>query len=172
MAIWNDTDTPRAFLITFRTYGTWLHGDERGSIDRYHNVFRSPRLPENPIIFRQHQAKLKTEPFLLNAEARSVVKDSIKGVCEYRDWALFALHIRTNHGHLVVAYAGTSPDNILRDIKAYSTRALRKAGLWRHDHSPWTDGGSKRYLWTQESIGNACDYVVNGQGSDLPESFD
>ena len=29
--VWNDTDTPLAYLITFRSYGTWLHGDERGS---------------------------------------------------------------------------------------------------------------------------------------------
>ena len=172
MAIWNDTDTPQAFLNYFSGYGTWLHGDERGSIDRYHNVFRSPRLPENPIIQRQHSAKLKSEPFLLNAKARSVVKSSIKEVCDFREWELFAIHIRTNHGHIVVAHKGVSPDKILRDVKAYSTRALRKEGLWEHAHSPWTDGGSKRYLWTLESIGYACDYVANGQGADLPESFE
>jgi len=38
MTVWNDTDIPLAFLITFRTYGSWLHGDMRGSIDRYNNV--------------------------------------------------------------------------------------------------------------------------------------
>ena len=32
--MWNDTDIPLAYLISFRCYGTWLHGDERGSIDR------------------------------------------------------------------------------------------------------------------------------------------
>src|SRR5438093_13756827 len=31
--MWNDTDLPLGYLITFRCYGTWLHGDERGSID-------------------------------------------------------------------------------------------------------------------------------------------
>ena len=24
--VWNDTDMPLAYLITFRCYGTWLHG--------------------------------------------------------------------------------------------------------------------------------------------------
>jgi hypothetical protein len=33
--MWNDTDIPLAYLITFRCYGTWLHGDKRGSIDRF-----------------------------------------------------------------------------------------------------------------------------------------
>jgi hypothetical protein len=40
--MWNDTDTPLAYLITFRCHGTWLHGDERGSVDRFHNRYKSP----------------------------------------------------------------------------------------------------------------------------------
>jgi len=35
--------------------------------------------------------------------------------------------------------------------------------------SPWADKGSKRYLWNEESIARAVDYVINGQGDDLPE---
>jgi hypothetical protein len=27
-------DIPLAYLISFRAYGTWLHGDRRGSVDR------------------------------------------------------------------------------------------------------------------------------------------
>ncbi len=30
-----DRSAPVGFLLTFRCYGTWLHGDERGSLDRY-----------------------------------------------------------------------------------------------------------------------------------------
>jgi hypothetical protein len=43
--MWNDTDNPLAFLITFRSYGTWLHGDERGSVNRFHNQYKSALLP-------------------------------------------------------------------------------------------------------------------------------
>jgi hypothetical protein len=35
--MWNNTNLPLAYLITFRCYGTWLHGDERGSVDRFRN---------------------------------------------------------------------------------------------------------------------------------------
>jgi hypothetical protein len=38
--MWNNTDTPLAYLFTFRCHGTWLHGDERGAVDRFHNHFR------------------------------------------------------------------------------------------------------------------------------------
>jgi len=67
--MWNDTDLPLGYLITFRCYGTWLHGDERGS----------------------------------------------------------------------------------------------------KSHSPWADKGSKRHLWNERSLALAIDYVINGQGGDLPD---
>ncbi len=41
MPMWNDTDIPLAYLITFRSYGTWLHGDERGSVNRFRNQYKS-----------------------------------------------------------------------------------------------------------------------------------
>ena len=46
--MWNDTDIALAYLITFRCYGTWLHGDKRGSIDRFHNAYKSPYIAPNP----------------------------------------------------------------------------------------------------------------------------
>jgi hypothetical protein len=47
LIMWNDTDTPLAYFISFRTYGTWLHGDERSSTDRFHNQYGSPFIPPN-----------------------------------------------------------------------------------------------------------------------------
>jgi len=32
----NDRNAPIGYLITFRCYGTWLHGDEGASVDRHH----------------------------------------------------------------------------------------------------------------------------------------
>ena len=171
MPIWNDTDTPLAFLITFRTYGTWLHGDERGATDRYHNTFGGAHIPANDALRSQHKKTLKSEPFLMNARQRTLVITALEEVCAYRVWALYVLNVRTNHAHIVVGNDGTKPESILRDFKAYSTRALRTSGEWKHAHSPWADGGSKRYLWTEASIVNASDYVLNGQGDDLPKEF-
>jgi hypothetical protein len=38
-------DIPLAYFFTFRAYGTWLHGDERGSVDRFHNQYGTPFRP-------------------------------------------------------------------------------------------------------------------------------
>ena len=42
LIMWNDTEVPLAYFISFRTASTWLHGDKRGSIDRFHNRYGSP----------------------------------------------------------------------------------------------------------------------------------
>ena len=171
MPFWDDNERPLAFLITFRTYGTWLHGDERGSIDRYHNNFRAPRLPCNRVMHDRHAKRLKSQPVKLNARQRATIKTAIKGVCKYRTWRLIAINVRTNHIHIVVAINEAKPESAVRDFKAYSTRELRARDLWKELHSPWSEGGSSRYLWKEVSVAAACEYVVNGQGDDLPDSL-
>lgn len=42
---WDGNEGPLAYLITFRTYGTWLHGDDRYSMDRHEkNIYRTPNV--------------------------------------------------------------------------------------------------------------------------------
>ena len=168
-AIWNDNDTPLGYLITFRTYGTWLPGDERRSIDRYHNTYRGPRVTPNPVLEQQHRTKLKSEPVRLNAVRRRAVDAAIREVCDHKKWLLRALNVRTNHAHVVVSMGPLKPSLAMNAFKAYATRKMRESNCWGHDHSPWVDKGSERWLWTEASIFSACDYVVNGQGHDLTD---
>ncbi len=167
MGTWNDADAPIAYLITFRTYGTWLHGDVRGAIDKQHNNFGGPRADSNIILEQQNAGALKSEPFVMSTPARSAVDAAIREVCEFRDWKLYAAHVGMNHVHAVTS-AHAPSDKVLLDLKAYSTRKLRSEGLWTFDHSPWVDKGSKRKLWNDDHIYHACEYVINGQGGDLP----
>ena len=167
MGKWNDTDVPLAYLITFRTYGTWLGGDERVSTDKQHNRYKGAFADLNIIREQQQAIELKSEPFVMNGRSRRAVREAIEEVCRYREWLLHALNVRTNHAHSVIS--GPDPDKILGDLKRYSTRRLRELDLWKHEHSPWSDKGSKRNLWNANHISSATNYVLLGQGSDLPE---
>ena len=169
--MWNDTDTPLAYLITFRTYGTWLHGDHRGSIDRFHNGYGSPYLAANTNWHRFNRQALKTMPAILDARQRKSVEVSINETCEIRNWSLLASSVRTNHVH-VVATADTLPERVLNALKANATRQLRADGLWSQGFSPWADKGSNRLLWNEQSVARAVDYVLNGQGDELPDFDD
>lgn len=167
MAVWNDTDTPLAYLITVRTYGTWLHGDERGSVDRFMNKFGAPRIPRRDARHEYNRSIMKGEPVILDASRRQAVEDAIKEVCVHREWEMFAVNVRTNHFHVVSVTPGLKPSRALNAFKAYATRKMRERGLWLSDRTPWADKGSERWLWTEVSVANACHYVRYGQGCDL-----
>jgi len=167
--MWNDTDTPLAFFITFRSYGTWFHGDERGSVDRHHNVYGTPRIPRNDTWRRISGTLAKHPPVKLDAQRRRSVKDTITDTCKKRGWYLAAVNVRTNHVHSVVTAPNSDPDTVLNAFKANATRKMREDGCWPNAHSPWAEKGSKRKLWNERSVANAINYTLNGQGDDLPD---
>ena len=169
--MWNNTDTPLAYFISFRSYGTWLHGDDRGSIDRFHNRYGAPYLPQSAIWERHNRKQRRGDPFILGAKERLSVQRAIRETCRIRNWHLQALNVRTNHVHIVVT-ANRKPGLLLNAFKANATRQLREDRLWRHPFSPWADKGSKRFLWNERSVANAIDYVLNGQGGELPDFDD
>jgi REP element-mobilizing transposase RayT len=167
--MWNDTDIPLAYLITFRTYGTWLHGDERGSVDRFHNIYQEPYAEANSERKASIMSRMGSTPVILDAQQRNLVDAAVRKVCEYKRWALMALNVRTNHIHVVVAIGTVKSDTALNAFKAYATRNMRQNGCWKQAHSPWVNKGSKRSLWNEKSIEMAIDYVINGQGGELPK---
>jgi REP element-mobilizing transposase RayT len=167
--MWNDTDTPLAYLITFRCHGTWLHGDERGSIDRFHHRYQSPYISPNPQWLDHNKQQLKDRPLLLNSRQRAIVESAVRETCEKRKWCLEAINVRTNHVHAVVSIGYQSAERALAACKANATRQLRERMLWSSKNSPWAEGGSKRYLWNEQSVARAIDYVLNGQGDKLPD---
>ena len=164
-------DTPLAYLITFRSYGTWLHGDERGSIDRFNNSYGGPYLPPNTAWLRHNRKQLKRPPFTLGARARRSVEKAVRETCSIRRWNFQAFNVRTNHVHIVVT-ANSKPAQVLNTFKANATRQLRNDQLWQYPFSPWADRGSKIKLWNERSVANAIDYVLHGQGNDLPDFED
>ena len=99
---------PLAYFITFTTYGTWLHGRDPGSVDRQHNTPETPFLPVNPDVEESRRQAMRQEPYLLDEARRGVVLRTIHEVAKHRRWVLWAVHVRTNHIHIVVT---ASPDN-------------------------------------------------------------
>ena len=142
---------PLAFLITFRCYGTWLHGDERGSVDRrkFHR-YGTPDMPANRRLTEDEKDELRHAAITLNETQRVVVESAIREVCDHRGYGLLAVNVRTNHVHSVVT-ASCKPEHVMDTFKAYATRRLREAGLLGPDTKPWARHGSTPYLWTEEA---------------------
>jgi REP element-mobilizing transposase RayT len=166
---WDDNEAPLGYLLTFRTYGTWLHGDERHSVDRHgKNIYGVPKVPPSQNLSRVMSDNRGGEEFLLNGPQRAVVESAIRIVCEIRSYVLHAINVRTNHAHVVVG-AAAPPEKMINAFKANATRELRAAGLVNGDQQVWSRGGSRRYLWKPNHLPGAIDSVINGQGDDLPD---
>jgi hypothetical protein len=180
-------DVPLAYFITFRCYGTWLHGDERGSVDRRHNQYGTPYLAESTTWHSYSSWKLKFPSVNLSSEQRKSIEYAIRETCLFRNWKLHGLNVRINHVHsLVTAYSARNgislsfalesgledsvpPERVLNALKANATRQLRADGYWPYERTPWVSGGSKRYIWTAFGLEQAKEYVLNGQGGPMPE---
>jgi REP element-mobilizing transposase RayT len=135
---------------------------------RYYNRYGEPKIRPD-VETRESKARLrKSDPFYLGAAERSVVESAIREVCRVRAYALFALAVRTEHVHIVAGNSG-QPERMMDSFKAYATKALRNEGLIGSVTKPWSRHGSTRYLWTDDHIAKAVDYVANGQGVELPE---
>ena len=112
---------------------------------------------------------MKAEMVLLSAQQRHWVEEALKETCEFRKWNLLASNVRTNHAHTVVSIGTKKPEIALNAFKANATRKMRENGCWTSESSPWADKGSKRYLWNETSVARAIEYVLFGQGDDLPD---
>ena len=166
---WDDNEFPLAYLITIRTYGTWLHGDLRGSVDRHgQNIYGTPRIKPNAELSRLMKEEMRSPPFVLNQQQRIAVHREIEDVCRRRSYVLQALNVRTNHLHSVVS-AETTPERIINAFKSNATRALREQNLVSRDVKVWSLGKSRRYLWKPRSVALAIDYTLNQQGENLIE---
>ena len=163
----NNDHAPLGYLITFRSYGTWLHGDGRGSVDRFHRSYGTPILPVNAQRQKFEQRLIKQPPVKLDSRQRAAVESGIRETCTIRKWSLWALNVRTNHVHAVVS-ANCKPEPILNALKANATRSMKEAGCWNGNGSPWAYRGSKRYLWTEKELLDAIAYVMYDQSEPLP----
>lgn len=148
---------PLAYFITFRTYGTWLHGDRRGSVDRHHNARGAPVVNASEQRLGWCADRLRDGPVCLNPEQRRVVSEALREACEFRSWRLLAANVRTNHVHVVIS-ADVAPERVMTTLKAWASRRLG-TGVWaRH--------GSTRYLWRFQDVVRSCHYVLHEQDRD------
>jgi REP element-mobilizing transposase RayT len=161
---------PIAYFVTFRTHGTWLHGDPRGSVHRRCRTYGTPLLPPMPGLVLAERERLAGEPVRLDADRRGVVAQAVREVCRHRAWTLHALAVRVEHVHVVVTAAlEIPPEHVMITLKAWSTRRMVEHGALPPGQRAWSRHGSTRYLWSLGDLESARRYVLEGQGPPLPE---
>jgi REP element-mobilizing transposase RayT len=154
---------PLAYLITWTTYGTWLHGDERGSFDS-----SGKYIPPDPDRREAEAASLSEEPVTLTLEQRNVADALLVEACTRLGWRLHARNVRTNHVHIVVS-APAEGKRVRSRLKGLAALRLSEhAGL-----SPapdkngarkwWTEKGNIEEIWDERHLEAAIRYVNEQQ---------
>lgn len=154
------------YFITFACYGARPHGDESGSVDRNRNLVGSRlREPDSQRVMAERREMLQ-DPYVLDQGSRRLVLAAIRRHCEHRGWNLLAAHIRSNHVHAIVE-AEIQPERIMNEFKSYASRELNRLGTGGPDRKRWARHGSTRWLWTDEDVRQALQYVIDEQGEPM-----
>lgn len=154
---------PLAYFLTWTTYGTWLHGDPRGSF-----AADGTYLPPDEKRRAAAESLMTDDAVTLTPEQRAAVEAVIVKHCQIRRWELHARSVRTNHVHAVVS-APEHGDVVREQLKAWAARALSEhAGLGPGRGKDgarrwWTEKGNIEEIWHPRHLDAATRYVNEGQ---------
>jgi REP element-mobilizing transposase RayT len=159
-----------AYFITFSTYGTWLHGTSKGkgSVDRNRNQPGMPFVDPSEMRESKSRNQMQQPAYTMQPAEREIVRDAIVALCQEKGWRLLALHVRTNHVHVVLD-VDRDPGRAMSDMKARASRALTRAGFDDATRKRWTRHGSTLHLFDETTVADKIDYTLNRQGP--PMSF-
>ena len=167
----------RFWFLTWRTYGTWLPGDERGFVDPVidtegnrviHNIPETPVDVDIPALRQYARDVMRGEPIYLTGPQAEALLEQLQQTAQYRGWQLLAVSISASHVHLVVGVPGDpDPATLLRDFKSYGSRCLNRQWGPPPNGSWWSESGSRRILRTGDNVTGAEHYVTEEQEAPL-----
>jgi REP element-mobilizing transposase RayT len=138
------------------THGTWMHGDPRGS------WYEGRLIGPDPFLQQARVAKLAADAVVLDEAEQSLVAQALGDVIVDQGVLIHAATIHATHAHLVIAPLHTAVDTFIATLKYRSARRVnqhrRTAGI-ATSRSVWTEGRFVRYLFDDEHLHNAIEYV-------------
>ncbi|MFH1919039.1 MAG: hypothetical protein ABIP48_04010, partial [Planctomycetota bacterium] len=159
-------------LITWTCYGTWLPGDKRGYVS---DSFRpdGSRIPKentpgtaysdgDQYTRRLARQRQKWPTVYLNAEQAAVVVQRLVTSAVERDWRILRSAVMSNHVHVVVVDCPEDGPGVRRALKGPTQARLSEDA--RRPRRWWTQGGSDRYLYGENAIQRAVNYVATQHG--------
>jgi REP element-mobilizing transposase RayT len=149
---------PLAYHITFGTYGTRLHGDERGTVDRSLNQPGDPIIGSDWQWEQMDRNRLNFLPRIFTAEQMVLVESLIPDICVRGGWTLHACATGPDHVHNVLT--GDADGDVIRKIlKRWLGQALCRHIPLSPGETFWAECGSVKWIWDEEYLARATRYV-------------
>ena len=138
------------YFITFGCYGSRLHGDESGSVDRFHNLVGSRVLESDPQRVSVERQSMPQTPYHLDPDSRAALLRALRQHCAH-----------------VIVEAEARPERVMNEFKSYASRELNRLGRDEPDRRRWARHGSTRWLWKDRDVEQAIRYVIGAQGEPM-----
>jgi hypothetical protein len=150
-----------AFHITWGTYGTRLHGDRRGTVDRKHNEYGQPVLRFDEHRWEQERSNLKFPAVIFTRPQMLLIESLLPDICAQGGWTHRTGAAGPDHVHVILT-SKHDPETIRRLFKRWLGQELSK----RCDARPtgatwWAECGSIRWIFEEDGdyFDNATRYV-------------
>jgi REP element-mobilizing transposase RayT len=138
------------------TFGTWLHGDPRGS-------WINGRLcGPDPFLHEAVERRMRADSVVLSNEEMSVVADVIGQAIEENGWIAYAATIHPTHVHMAFAPPKRQLKSVIATFKYRTSRAVwagRRSAGRTVDRSLWTEGQFPVFIFDDYHLENAVEYV-------------
>ena len=149
---------PLGYFLSWGTYGTRLHGDPRGTVDRANNDREDPVLGPDEERWEYERGKMKFSPVILTREQCLFAESTIPANCERGVWKYHTCAAAPDHVHVILA-SEHEPKTIRRILKRRLGQAMSEK--WHLDAGAtwWAECGSIKWLIDSSYFSNAIGYV-------------
>ncbi len=149
---------PLAYHITFGTYGTRLHGDPRGTVERHFNQYGTPIVENDPWKQKFERDSMIAAPVVLTDSQRQFIESTMPSICQRGGWEYHICATQPDHVHVLL-----SSDRPGRDIRKWLKTWLGQelTARWPDESRPrwWAVGGSVKYVWKKPYLRTAYGYI-------------
>jgi REP element-mobilizing transposase RayT len=150
------------YHLIWTTYGTWLHGDERG----WYEWGVGGRETGDPERESAARARMAGAAVTLTIAQRHLIEETIRRHCAVRGWTLHAVAVLDTHVHVVVTADRTATETanqfkawcsrVLSDAAGLVTQVAKNAGRGRW----FTEGSGRRVIESESYLAQAIEYVL------------
>lgn len=150
---------PLGYFLSWGTYGTRLHGDPRGTVDRTNTERGDPVLGPDQERWEYERAKMRFSPVVLTREQRLFAESKIPEICERGFWKYHTSAAAPDHVHVILT-SEQEPKTIRRIIKRWLGQSM--SGNWPLEQGAtwWAECGSIKWLIDAPYFANATGYVT------------
>lgn len=149
-----------SWYITWGTFGSRLHGDDRPTVDKTHNVFGTPFVGENPDRLWSEVRRMTADTVWLGRAQQRFVQDTLPAVCGRGGWLLRVCAAGPDHVHVLCdVLPQTHGEQVRRLMKRWLTQSL--ARKWTVPLKGWwAEEGSNKAIRGEDYLNNAYNYIA------------